>query len=140
MASLSEIRDALNGAIQAHCPELNYYATVPDAVQVPALVICPDEADFNGAMGRGLDTWTFHLYVLVARVESRLAQEQLDQYVTGAGPKSIRKIVYEEGDHLLPDTQMHCTGVRGYGGSFETASVQHIGAILRLQVHTRGGA
>lgn len=139
MASLSDIRDELKSVIVAGVPDLIGYDTVPDVVQVPAIVICPEDADFSGAMARGLDTWIFHLYVLVGRTETREAQESLDRYISGDGPASIRRVLFGV-DPLTPDgTQVFVTGVKGYGGAFQTALVPHVGAILTLKILTPGG-
>ncbi len=144
MASLAEIREALRTTLKAAIPELNVYAQVPDVSQLPAAVVLPASpstsgfvCDFNGAFGRGLDTWHLDLYVLVSRAESVLAQQALDKYVTGSGPKSVRRIVYEVPDLGLTDgTDAHAEGIRNYGGEFSTAQVPHVGAVVRLTVRT----
>lgn len=144
MASLAEIRTALRTTLRAAIPGLNVYAEVPDVNQVPAVVVMPAAAsvsglacDFNGAFGRGLDTWHIDLYVLVARVEVVLAQKALDDYVTGTGPKSIRRIIYDSPDLGLSDgTDAHAEGILMYGGEFQTAKIPHVGAVVRLTVRT----
>lgn len=144
MASLSEIRAALKATFKANIPNLNVYAEVSDVTQVPAVVVMPARpttgalvCDFNGAFGRGLDTWNLELYVLVARTDAVLAQQALDQYVTGAGPKSVRRILYENSDLGLADgTDAHAEGVSAYDGAFETAGIPHVGAIVRVTVRT----
>lgn len=144
MASLAEIRTALKETLRTAIPGLNVYAEVPDVTQLPAVVVLPAATtatglacDFNGAFGRGLDTWHLDVYVLVARSESVLAQQALDQYVTGTGPKSVRRIVYESPTLGLADgTDAHVEGIRLYGGEFMTANIQHVGAVVRLTVRT----
>ncbi|WP_119728340.1 hypothetical protein [Thermomonospora amylolytica] len=143
MASLGQIRAGIKEVLSG-IGGLTIYDTVPDVTQTPAVVVVPREADFEGAMGRGLDTWTFNLFVLVARGETRLSQEALDEYVTGAGPKSIRAALFERDDLGLSDgTTAQVTGMPRdvpYGGGFESAGVQHIGACLRVVVRTPGTA
>lgn len=144
MASLAEIRSALRTTLSEAIPRLNVYAEVPDVSQLPAVVVLPAAAsvsglacDFNGAFGRGLDTWHLDLYILVARTEAVLAQKALDQYVTGTGAKSIRRIVYESPDlGLLDGTDAHAEGIHMYGGEFQTAKIPHVGAVVRLTVRT----
>lgn len=144
MASLAEIRAALRTTLKNAIDGLNVYGEVPDVTQVPAVVIMPSApstsamaCDFNGAFGRGLDTWHLDLYVLVARTESTLTQRALDQYVTGTGPKSIRRIIYESPDLGLSDgTDAHAEGILMYGGEFQTAKIPHVGAVVRLTVRT----
>ena len=144
MASLADIRTALRTTLRAAISGLNVYAEVPDVNQLPAVVVLPSApststfaCDFNGAFGRGLDTWHLDLYVLVSRQDAVLAQKALDDYVTGAGPKSIRRIIYEFPDLGLADgTDAHAEGILLYGGEFQTAKIPHIGAVVRLTVRT----
>lgn len=143
MATLTEIRAALKATLKAAVPALNVYSEVSDVTQVPAVVVMPSprsdglSCNFHGAFGRGMDEWTLDLYVLVARTDSVLAQKNLDQYVTGKGPKSLREVIFTQADLGLTDgTDATAEGIREYGGNFSTASVQHVGAVLRLTVRT----
>jgi hypothetical protein len=98
-----------------------------------------ETANFDGAMGRGMDTWRFDLFVLVQRGEFSVAQKQLDEYLSGSGDKSIRQVFFNNADLGLGDgTDANVDGVRDYGGKFETARMQHVGAIVRLTVRTPG--
>lgn len=141
MPTLSEIRVAIDNTVQNRIPTMRGFNDVTDVAQLPAMVVMParDTADFNGAMGRGLDTWRFDLYILVQRGEASVAQNSLDQYVSGSGPRSIRQCFYENHDLGLGDeVDAHVEGVREYGGKFQTARIDHVGAIVRLTVRTSG--
>jgi len=143
MASLGQIRAGIRQVLEG-IDGLQVYDTVADVVQVPAVVVAPIQADFEVAMGRGTDKWILRLFVLVGRGDQRLAQQALDEYVTGAGPRSIRQRIYERDDLGLGDgTTAFVTGMPRdvpYGGAFEGAQVPHIGACLLLEVHTPGTA
>lgn len=143
MSSLTELRAALKATLKNAIPEFNIYSEVPDVNQLPAAVVMPAPAsvsgfscNFNGAFGRGMDEWTLDLYVLVGRTDGALAQQKLDQYITGKGPKSIREILFQNADIGLSDTDVHVEGVRDYGGSFASAGISHVGAVLRITVRT----
>lgn len=141
MPSLGQIRAGLDDTIQNAIPGLRGFNDVADVVQVPAVVVMParDTADFNRTMNRGLDTWRFDLYVLVPRTESSVAQRALDQYVSGSGERSIRRVIWENPNiGLGDDTDAHVEGIREYGGKFQTARVDHVGAIVRVTVRTPG--
>lgn len=141
MASLEQIRDALANTINANTAmEVYCYATVPDKIHLPAVVIEPTYCDFEGAMGRGLDLWDFNLFVLVTRGDSETGQDQLDQLVSGSGPNSIRRILFERDDLGLDQTEATCYSMHGYGGKHEWFKVEHVGAILKVRVITDGRA
>jgi hypothetical protein len=146
MATLTEIRNALKATIKAAVPELNSYGMVVDVQQAPAVVITPAPAsttgfscNFNGAFGRGMDEWTFDLIVMVSRVDAVLAQKQLDQYVTGKGPKSLRQIIFQNPTAGLTDgTDIQAEGIREYDAlmPMNAAGIQYVGAALRITVRT----
>jgi hypothetical protein len=146
MPTLTQIRRAIDNTVQNRIPTvgdipgLRGFNEVIDVVQLPAMVVMParDTADFTGAMGRGMDTWRFDLYILVQRGESTVAQAALDQYVSGAGPRSLRQIFFEDNTLGGVVDDASCEGVREYGGKFSTARIDHVGAIVRLIVRTSG--
>ncbi|MFT2016295.1 hypothetical protein ACMA1D_10695 [Streptomyces sp. 796.1] len=140
MASLMELRTAVKTALQAQIPGLICYDTVPDVAQCPAVVVMPVDADFAVSLQRGTDTWNFDLFVLVPRTDSGLSQDRLDNYLSGSGPSSVRQAIYENRSLGLPDTESLIKSMRGYGGEFATARIPHVGAVLRLVVHTSGTA
>lgn len=138
MASLTAIRTAVKTTLEANLSGFRVYSTVPEIAQVPSAVVAPAFGDFLVAMGRGTDTWEFQLHVLAPYSDAALGQNALDAYVTGAGSSSIRQIVFNNKTLGLANTDAHVAGLLAYGAQFESAAVQHIGATLRLVVHTPG--
>jgi hypothetical protein len=138
VASLGAIRTAIKGTVEAAISGLRGYDTVPAVAHVPAFVVEPVAADFDVAMGRGTDTWQLDLHVLVSDAEESLGQLALDGYISGAGTNSIRAAVFATRGLGLTNTDAHVAAVVAYGGQFESAGIPHIGATLRVIVHTRG--
>lgn len=141
MATLSDIKDGLDRTVEQRIPSIKGYADITDVVQAPAMVVMParDTADFTGAMGRGMVTWRFDLYVLVGRGEVTSAQNKLDQYISPSGDQSIPQALFDHPGLGLDDgTDAFVEGVREYGGKFQTARIDHVGAILRVVVRTPG--
>jgi hypothetical protein len=138
MASLQSIREAIRATIIANLSGVEVYDTVPDVTVVPAVVVWPDIADFNVAMGRGYDRWEFDLYVLASRGVADEGQNALDGYISGAGSTSIRQVIWQNRTLGLAGTDAYVARMSRYGGSFDTAQVPHIGAVLQLVVTTPG--
>lgn len=131
-SSLSQIRTAIKATISQ--AGLNVYDHEVDVQNSPACVVKPADALFSGAMRMGGDTYRFDLFVVVARTDTRLAQEKIDQYVTGQGPKSIREYLFHNSSLGLPDVDSMVEKMSGYGGTFDTAGTNFVGAVLRLCV------
>lgn len=138
MASLKAIRAAVKTTLEANLADMTGYATIPGATNLPAFVVDPVDADFNVAMGRGTDTYQFDLAVMVNSSDLAIGQDELDDYLTGAGAKSIRAVVFANRTLGLTDTDAHVAGMSGYSTQFETSALEHIGAVLRLVVTTKG--
>lgn len=131
-SSLTDIREALKATLSQS--GLHLYETVPDVTNTPAAVILPDDADYLGAMRMGGDTYNFDVAVLVASRNIRDAQRKLDRYVTGQGENSLREFLYHNSGLGLPDVDATVKGFKGYGGNFQQATVDCIGAVLRVCV------
>ncbi len=131
-SSLTDIREALKATLTQS--GLHLYETVPDVTNTPAAVILPDDADYLGAMRMGGDMYNFDVAVLVASRNIRDAQRKLDRYVTGQGENSLREFLYHNSDLGLPDVDATVKGFKGYGGNFQQATVDCIGAVLRVCV------
>ncbi len=146
MASLADIRAGIKTTIESNVHGLHVYANVPDDLSVtPCLVVTPGAqgpngsiADFDMAMGRGLDVWNFNLFLIVSASDPDIAQSSLDEYVTGAGSKSIRQAVFENRDLGLTSTDAHVSGVSRYDMQFDFASISHTGALMHMTVSTAG--
>lgn len=140
MATLAAMRTAIKKTIKDNISGLQIYESVPDVEEAPCVVILPESADFHVSMARGSDTWEFSIVVMAPRVDAQDGQRQLDQYVSGSGPKSLREVFFKNDSLGLADTTSTVKSMKGYGGNFDTAGNNYVGAVLRLSVTTSGSA
>jgi hypothetical protein len=114
MATISELRTALATNL-ATIPGLRTSAYVPDDPNPPIAIIEPSAIDFDTTFGRGLDTLTFSVNVLVGRVSDRTAQASLDAYCSSQGTYSVKTAV--ESDRTLNGHASDCrvTRLSSYG-------------------------
>lgn len=142
MASLQAIREALATTISDGVESTLFcYSDVADVVELPCVLVEPSSADFLTAMVRGSDTWMFNVYVLCNKNNSVLSQDQLDGFVSGSGPDSIRQVIFNNPDLGLGDgTDATVVKMAGYGGTFSDASISLVGAILKVSIVTDGRA
>ncbi len=143
MASLQAMRDAMAETLRAHgkIGEITYiYDSIRDAVEVPCIIIDPEVTDFDGAMGGADEIWTFNIFILTSRAQSsEQGQRELDEYLKFSGDYSVREALWNKPDlGLEEDVDAHVYQMRGYGGSFDVAKIDHVGAVLRARVHTDG--
>lgn len=143
MASLTNIREGLAKAMDENVApvfgdDVNVYQNIPDVLQFPALIIRPDSCDFAGTFGRDDDVWKFDLFIIVGRADVENAAEMLDELTSGSGPSSVRTAIEDNHTLGLDDTEAFVRAVKAYGGSFETAKTRHIGAVMKLEIHTDG--
>lgn len=139
MASLAAIRTALADTISASVTGIQGYPTVPAIANLPAFVVLPRSTDFQGAMGRGLDTYTFDVIVLVSRRDDALAQADLDPFINGFGASSIRQAIFNA-KTLGIGVDARVTGMADYGAQYEVGEIDNVGARLIVEVLTTGTA
>lgn len=139
MASVTAMRQGLQATIQDGLgDDVMIYDTVPAIASLPAVVVEPAKSNFEFSNGRGTDEWHFNVYILCSRRDDQLGQEDLDQFISGAGPKSIRQIIFQNSSIGLTDSTAICRGMRGYGGTFKESNIPMVGAILSVCVYTDG--
>ena len=63
---------------------------VPDAPTPPIAVVVPSRIEYDAAMSRGMDTYTFEVIVIAQRASERGAQDTLDGYCNPTGATSIK--------------------------------------------------
>lgn len=137
MASVTEVREGIKASLEAAIPGLTVHAKMSGVANVPAVVVQPVEADFEVAMGRGLDAWQYDLIVLASRADEAAAQDRLDEYVDGGGDKSIRRAIFNNNTLGLANTNAHVSGMADYNGQHAVGPISYAGATLRLVVRTK---
>jgi hypothetical protein len=135
---MKAIRQAISDTVAAANPAMNCYRNVQDVANLPAFIVGPPKGDFSKSMSRGVDEWTFELYVLVGIATIADAQDDLDQYVTGAGSLSIREILWNAPTLGGTCDNSMVMSMKDYGATYAVANIPHIGACLELVAYTSG--
>jgi hypothetical protein len=114
MALISELRTGL-AANLATITGLRTAATVPDNPNPPIAIILPQGVEYDNTFGRGMNTYTFAVTVIVGRVSERSGQNALDAYVSSTGSSSIKLAI--ESDKTLNGKafDLRVTDSRNYG-------------------------
>lgn len=70
------------------------YNHVPDSVQVPAaVVVFPENIEFDSAYGRGMDNFEVPVLVVVSKLTAKTASKSLSDYASGSGAKSVKAVL-----------------------------------------------
>ena len=138
MATLAEIRDGLKTTV-GNISGLRCYDTVPDnAINFPVAIFIPTEIQFDLAMQRGTDLYTFDMLVAVQRADSRTAQDKLHGYITGQGSNSVRQTIFNNRTLGLSDTDARTVSVSNISADVSVNGIDAIGANIEVQVYTKG--
>jgi hypothetical protein len=77
MANMADIRDGLKTTVE-NISGLRCYDVIPDnAINFPVAIFIPTNIEFDLAMQRGTDLYTFDMLVAVQRADARTAQDKL---------------------------------------------------------------
>ena len=140
MATMTQIRSGLKTTL-ANISVLRCYDVIPDnAINFPVAMFLPTSIEFDLAMQRGTDLYTFDVLVAVQRTDARTAQDKLDEFVTGSGSKSIRQIIYNNRTLGLDNTDARVVNMSNYSADFNLNGIDGIGANLEIQVYTKGSS
>lgn len=140
MATLAAIRASLETEVAAQLGTgTQVLSELTANPPLPCVAFVPATADYVQAMARGTDTWEFDVFVIVPTADIEVAQVRLDPYVSGAGSLSVRQAVWNARPNFqTAGFDAHIAAMTSYGATFEKVGEQHLGALLRLIVHTRG--
>lgn len=72
---------------------------VPDNVNPPVAVVFLEQVEYDDAFRGGLTTFMFNIMVIVSRADERTAQNQLNEFISPDGTRSIKSAV--ESDRTL---------------------------------------
>jgi len=139
MATLSEITDAIKTTLNDNISGLRVYDTVPDmGLNFPAAFIVPTNIEFDTAMQRGTDLYTFDILVACQRTDSRTGQDKLATFITGQGSTSIRQAIFNNSTLGLSDTTSRCLAVSNISADVNVNGIDAVGANVEMQVYTKG--
>ena len=140
MASLAEITDGMK-TVLSNISGLRCYDNVPDmGLNFPAAFIVPTDIQFDLAMQRGTDLYTFDMLVAVQRADSRTAQDKLDAFITGSGSSSIRQIIFNNRTLGLSDTDARVVNMTNYAADVNLNGIDGVGANMTIEVFTKGSS
>ena len=74
-------------------------ALIPEDPKPPVAVVTFDSVNYDTSMGRGLDEYTFRVILVIGRVNTRGAEQNLDAFLSGSGSKSVKAAI--ESDRTL---------------------------------------
>jgi hypothetical protein len=93
--SITAIKTALATNL-ASISGLRTSTEIPDNPNPPQAVIQLQSVNYDGAFQQGLTTYNFLVSIIVARVDERNAQKNLDAYASSSGSKSIKLAVQSD--------------------------------------------
>ncbi|MBL8926320.1 MAG: hypothetical protein JNM77_08775 [Pseudonocardia sp.] len=91
--NLNDVRLELAEAVGA-IEGVNVHSFYADRVTAPAVVVgWPDPHDYDLTMGRGSDSATFPVLVLVSKNDAESAAAELGAYCNGSGDRSVKAVI-----------------------------------------------
>lgn len=85
----AELADKIDGITG-----LRVYPYPPDSVTAPAAIIgYPDSIDFDQTYGRGLDSMTIPVYLVIDRNWDRATYERMAAFTAGTGASSLKALL-----------------------------------------------
>jgi hypothetical protein len=115
--SIADIRAGLATNL-ATISGLRVATEIPDNPSPPIAIIQLQSINYDGAMAKGLTTYSFSISVIVGRPAEREAQRRLDAYASSTGSQSIKLAV--ESDKTLD----------GSAYDVRVSDMTNIGAVL----------
>lgn len=81
---------------------LRVHKEPPSIVNPPAAVVVFPDVTFDATYGRGMDTLSLPVVLVISKAVDRVSRQQVTPYISGSGSKSI-KAVLESGTYTALD-------------------------------------
>lgn len=135
---LAAVMTEVSGRLQA--VGLRSYPYLPDDIAPPAAVIVsPETYTFDATYGRGQDSITLPVLVLIAKVDDRAAWKAIAAYCSGDGAKSVKQAI--DGDRRSGYTAMDYAVVRSITfDAVKWAGNDYISALFTVDIEGPGTA
>lgn len=131
-----DVQDVLDeiGTKVATISGLSVFPYTVGKIPAPAAVVgLPDDITYDATYGRGSDTMTIPLWVMVSRANEQAGSADLAAYLAGSGTRSVKAAV----DSTNTNEYTSCdevTVVSAAPGSFTSGGVAFLGAEFTLEI------
>jgi hypothetical protein len=132
-ASVTSIRDGLATRL-ASISGLRTSATIPDDPKPPIAIVMAPTITYDTSFGRGMDTYSFPVMVIVGRVSERTAQAQLDAVCNPVGAASVKAAIHSDPTLGSSCQNARVTEMTNYG-SVTIGDVEYLSAEFTVQVY-----
>jgi len=95
MAGARQIRDALAAALQ-QLPGCQVLAYPPAQPQYPCIYVLGPEIDYDRALHRGVDEWTFTIQALCSLATVEGGTFRMDEFMESSGPGSVKAVLEQD--------------------------------------------
>lgn len=135
--NVQDVMDEIGEKLAA-IPQLRVYPYNVDKIPPPgAIVGFPETIDYDETYGRGSDSLTVPVWVMVSRANAQSAGAQLAAYLDGSGERSVKAAV----DRTNTNTYSSCdtvTVTTAKIGAYTSGGVELIGAEFTVTVTGSG--
>lgn len=138
MAAPSTVKAGLKSRVET-IAGLTGYDKPGGTLVLPAALILSGPIVFDETMGRGSDTLSFDVLLLVAEPTTELAAEDLDPYLDGSGSTSVKAALEDETTPITGVDFVSVPQVTEYG-DVQYAGKQYLGARFQVEVNCDGVA
>lgn len=132
-ATVSGIRTGLASTLGS-IRNLRTAAYIPEDPKPPIAVVLAPTISYDTSFGRGMDTYTFTVMVIVGRVSDRTAQASIDAFCAPTGASSIRSAIASDPTLGGACQNARVTEMTNYG-SVTVGDVEYLSAEFTLTVY-----
>lgn len=88
---------------------------MPDSVNPPTFFVGEMEIEYDKAFGRALDELMATCRLLVSRADDKYGQQELDRFLAGSGPLSVKQALQSDPTLGGVCDALHVVRATGYG-------------------------
>lgn len=132
---IDEVQEEIADLVRVVVPRS--YAFAEGIISPPAaIVMLPDEYVFDRTFGRGMDSMTMDLLVMVGKADARSSHKLVSQYASGSGLKSVKAALEHPEEQYRTFDSVTVTAVEFE--VYTNNAIDYLAAVFRLSVTGQG--
>lgn len=131
---ITRVMDEIGNRLKS-IPRLNVLSYEADDITVPAaMVSLPTLGTFDETYGRGMDSMTLYVTILVSSADDRIRRDQIAPYADGSGPTSIKQVL-QSGSY----TAFHTLRVASFSFNVvKISEIRYLAAVFTNEITGQG--
>lgn len=139
--NIDDVQEEIKNKLRGRLDKLNVYTFFKGAVTPPAAILMlPEENQYDTTMGRGSDRIRMDLVFLTGKTDNEAAHREAKDYASGTGPRSVKQALDPVTDRIQWKKLDSLSVVSSEFDVYTNGGNEYLATIFHLDITGTGAA